>query len=330
VTMSAADDTFRMLAGLIEATRIVPDSLRAAPRSLPLTIIAGFLGAGKTTLLNRLLAEPHALRLAVLVNDFGRINVDAALVASRTADTIALTNGCACCSIAGDLTRALVQLAQAESLPDAVVLEASGIADPRSLAQVALANPSMRLDGVLTLVDAETVHAHASDPDHGPLFRSQIEAADLIVLNKRDLVDAGRFEAAREWIAVRAPNRPIVAAERADVATEVLLGLDSRRTRDEWHSAPAHARLFLTRTIESDVPVEEAQLLALLDAGPADVLRAKGIVWLASAPDRRTVFQRVGARHTFMPGEPWGDETPRSEVVVITKAHATAPGHIRA
>jgi len=318
--MSAADDTFRMLAGLIEASRIVPERLRAAPRSLPLTVVGGFLGAGKTTLVNRLLAEPHGLRIAVLVNDFGRINVDAALVASRTADTIALTNGCACCSISGDLTRALVQVAQGESLPDAIVLEASGIADPRSLAQVALANPAVRLDGVVTLVDAETVEAHADDPDHGPLFRSQVEAADLIVLNKRDLVDGERFEAARAWIAARAPRRPIVAAEQADVPTEVFLGLDGPHSLEAASRVPVHAGLFRTRTIESDTVMEESELLSLLDAGGAEVLRAKGFVWLSSAPDRRTLLQRVGARHTFIPAEPWGGQRPRSQVVVITKA----------
>src|SRR3954471_13706975 len=163
--MSAADDTLRMLAGLIEATRLVPQALRAAPRSLPFTVIGGFLGAGKTTLLNRLLVEPHGLRLAVLVNDFGRINIDAALVASRSADTIALTNGCACCSVSGDLTRALVDLAQREDPPHAIVIEASGVADPRSLAQVALANPALRLDALVTIVDAETLFTHAADPD---------------------------------------------------------------------------------------------------------------------------------------------------------------------
>ena len=318
--MSAADDTFRMLAGLIEAARIVPDSLRAAPRSLPLTVIGGFLGAGKTTLVNRLLAGPHGLRIAVLVNDFGRINVDAALLVSRTAETIALTNGCACCSIAGDLTRALVRVAQGESPPQAIVLEASGIADPRSLAQVALANPAVRLDGVVTLVDAETVDAHAQDPGHGSLFRSQVAAADLVVLNKRDLVDAVHFEAARAWVATHAPGRPIVEAQHADVPLDILLGLESRRSLDGAPADRGHEKLFRTRTVHGDTPMDERQILDLLGEGGAEVLRAKGFVWLTSALERRTLFQRVGARHTFVPGAPWDGETPRSEVVVISRS----------
>jgi G3E family GTPase len=318
--MSAADDTLRMLAGLIEATRIVPQSLRAAPGSLPLTVIGGFLGAGKTTLVNRLLVEPHGLRLAVLVNDFGRINIDAALVRSRTADTIALTNGCACCSISGDLTRALVDLAQRDDPPQAIVIEASGVADPRSLAQVALANPALRLDALVTIVDAETVFTHAADMQHGALFHSQVDAADVVVLNKRDLVAAESFGAARAWIETRAPGRPIVAASHADVPAEVLFGIASDRALDATPQAPAHANHFRTRAFESATPLDEATLLALVDAGDGDVIRAKGIVWLASAPERRSIFQRVGRRHTLVHGEPWAGEAPRSQVVVITKA----------
>src|SRR3954471_22422984 len=199
--MSAADDTFRMLAGLLEAGRLMPEAVRARPRSLPLTVIGGFLGAGKTTLLNRLLVAPHGRRLAVLVNDFGRINVDASLVRSRTPDTIALTNGCACCTVSGDLTRTLLDLAQREEPPEAIVLEASGIADPRGLVQVALSNPALRLDGIVTVVDAETVPEDAADAEYGALFRTQVHAAALVVLTKRDLAGPHGFAAARDWIA---------------------------------------------------------------------------------------------------------------------------------
>lgn len=308
-----------MLAGIMEAARLMPERVRAAPGSLPLTVIGGFLGAGKTTLLNRLLVEPHGVRLAVLVNDFGRINIDAALVASRGADTIALTNGCACCSVSGDLTRALVELAQRDDPPQAIVLEASGIADPRSLAQVALANPALRLDGIVTLVDAETVSAHANDEQYGALFQAQVAAADVVVLNKRDLVSDAQLDAVRAWIAARAPGAPVLATSHADVPAEVLLGIQTGRPLEERAAAPGHAHHFHTRTVESESMLDETSLLALVASGDGEVLRAKGIAWLASAPERRTIFQRVGSRHGFVAGQPWAGMTPRTQVVVIRR-----------
>ena len=111
------------------------------------------------------------MRLAVLVNDFGRINIDAELIRSRSENAISLTNGCACCTVAGDLTKALLRLVQDPEPPEAIVLEASGLADPRGIAQVALANPALRLDGVLTVVDAETLLYRLDDPRPRPGFQ---------------------------------------------------------------------------------------------------------------------------------------------------------------
>jgi G3E family GTPase len=253
------------------------------------------------------------------VNDFGRVNIDATLVRSRDADTIALTNGCACCSVAGDLTRALMGLAQRDPPPQAIVLEASGLADPRSLAQVALANPALRLDGLITLVDAETLFGHEADADYGALFRSQVEAADVVVLTKRDLVSPAQLDAALAWIGARAPGRPVVPSVHGEVPVEVLLGIDSAREREAVPFDAAHEKRFASRVLESDEPLDEDAVVSLVDGVDGDVLRAKGIVWLSSDPRRRTVYQRVGKRQAFAPGEPWGSERPRSQVVVITK-----------
>ena len=316
--MSAADDTFRMLAGLIEAGRMMPASVRAAPRSLPLTVIGGFLGAGKTTLLNRLLVAPHGRRLAVLVNDFGRINIDASLVQSRTPDMIALTNGCACCTVSGDLTRALLDLSQREQPPEAIVLETSGIADPRGLAQVALSNPALRLDGIVTVIDAQTLVDHADDDQYGALFRTQVDAADMVVLAKRDLVTPQELQAARDWIGTRVPGAGLIEAEHGDVPAELLLGIASNRAVHGALFAPDHASAFCTVTIELEDAIDEGALLARVDAVAGGVLRAKGIVRLARSPDERTIFQRVGRRHTLVADGSWksGD---RSRVVVIAR-----------
>ncbi|MEI6723360.1 MAG: GTP-binding protein, partial [Betaproteobacteria bacterium] len=161
---AAAEQAWQMLSGFIQAAQMIPQKQRAAEGSLPLTVIGGFLGAGKTTLVNKLLSGTHGVRVAVLVNDFGRINIDSALITSQTADTISLANGCACCTIAGDLTKTLLELAGRTEPPEAIVLEASGLADPLGIAQVALANPALRLDGILAVLDAEAAARTAADP----------------------------------------------------------------------------------------------------------------------------------------------------------------------
>lgn len=313
---AAAAETWQMLAGIIQAAPMIPQTQRAAPGSLPLTVIGGFLGAGKTTLLNRLLSAPHGRKIAVLVNDFGRINIDAALIRSRTEDTISLTNGCACCSVAGDLTRTLIELAARIEPPDAIVLEASGLADPRGIAQIALANPALRLDGILAIVDAETVTDRASDPDCRDTFLAQLSAADLIVLNKLDLLDVPGRAAARTWLNSQWPERPIVETVQAVVPVEVALGIQTTRLLLS-SSAFGHAEGFESWSFTTEVQIDAVRLRALLGATHRSVLRAKAILWLSSDPDHRTIYQRVGQRASFSQGSAWNAETPCSSLVLI-------------
>ena len=141
---------------------------------LAVTIIGGYLGAGKTTLLNRLLADVHGMRLAVLVNDFGAVNIDAALIANRDGETISLTNGCVCCSIGDNLGIALYDLAERRDGPEHIVVEASGVADPARIAHYAGCHPRLDLDGIVVVVDAETVQARADDKYVGDVVRQQL------------------------------------------------------------------------------------------------------------------------------------------------------------
>lgn len=328
--LAAREAAWQMVSGLLEAARLIPGTLRAAPDSLPLTVIGGFLGAGKTTLLNALLVAPHGRRLAVLVNDFGRINIDAALVRSRTEDMISLENGCACCTVAGDLTRTLVQLAQREDPPEAIVLEASGLADPRGIAQVALANPSLRLDGLLVVADAETLAARAADPATGAAFRAQLEAADLLVLSKLDLLDAAARANARAWVAAAVPGRAVVEADRGRIPAEVALGL--RTTRDLRALppvAPVHAAGLASWSALCEQALDAARLDAMLAALPATLLRAKGILQLADDPMHRHVYHRVGARTSRVRGEAWSADTPHSRLVCIGPAGALDEGALQ-
>jgi G3E family GTPase len=285
---------------------------------VPLTIIGGFLGSGKTTVLSKLLTSPHGRKLVVLVNDFGAINIDAELVDSQTDDMINLKNGCACCAVSSELTNALIEVVDREELPDAIVLEASGVADPHGIAQTALSNPNVQLDGCLTVVDAETLERHADDPLTGRLFRNQIAAADLVLLSKIDLVDEATRAADLDWLAEHFPAKRIVEAANGDVPPDILLGIESSRDIDEAPLEPEdHAHDFASVSVAAEEPLDDGRLQDFFATLPETVLRAKGFVDLARSPDRRTVVQRVGNRWVMSEGEPWGDVTPMTRVVFI-------------
>lgn len=151
---------------------------------LPLTVISGYLGAGKTTLINRLLAEDHGMRLMVIVNDFGAINIDTALIKTRGDDMIALTNGCICCTMDADLIKALGDALDRPDRPDHLIIEASGIADPAAIASTAIAEPELSYAGIITLVDAQNIDTLLDDTLIAPQVTQQISAADLVLLSK--------------------------------------------------------------------------------------------------------------------------------------------------
>ncbi|AVO38804.1 CobW family GTP-binding protein [Pukyongiella litopenaei] len=156
---------------------------------LPLTVIGGYLGAGKTTLINRLLAGDHGLRLMVLVNDFGAINIDAALLATARDDMIELTNGCVCCTMGADLFMALGDALDRSPRPDHLLVEASGIADPAAIANAAVAEPDLVYSGILTLVDALNAPALLDDTLIAGQVSGQIAVADLVLVTKSDTPD---------------------------------------------------------------------------------------------------------------------------------------------
>ncbi|MGH6626753.1 MAG: CobW family GTP-binding protein [Burkholderiaceae bacterium] len=257
---------------------------------IPLTVLGGFLGAGKTTLLNRMLQGAGGKRLAVLVNDFGAINIDTALVAATTGDTIALTNGCVCCSIGDDLSGALIRVLAASPSFDAVVIEASGVSDPWRIAQLGLADPGLSLDGVIVLVDASAVLDQARDPLLADSLQRQLKAADLIVINKTDLANDDERRQVRDWIASVAGRTPVFETSQAAVPLPLLTGAalpavvptDTAHGCDHAHHDHTHehehGELFDTWSQRPDAVLSAQALRALLRDMPAGVLRLKGIV----------------------------------------------------
>jgi G3E family GTPase len=161
--------------------------IKAQAMALPLTVIGGFLGAGKTTLLKHLLENADGRRLAVLINDFGALNIDAALIKATGADSIELSNGCVCCSLGDDLVNQLVILEKSADKFDHVVIEASGVGDPWKIAQIGMVAGAYRLDSVIVVVDTETIETYITDEFTSDTVIRQLARADIVLANKSDL-----------------------------------------------------------------------------------------------------------------------------------------------
>ncbi|MEJ2087006.1 MAG: GTP-binding protein [Gammaproteobacteria bacterium] len=260
--------------------------------TIPFTLLGGYLGAGKTTLLNHLLANNTGERLALLINDFGAINIDAELIDSRTDDQINLTNGCICCGLAAGFDEAIEALVSREPPPDRIVVEASGVADVVSLAQYGH-HPGLTLDGIIVIADAESVRAKARDRYVADTVLRQLRGADLIVLNKTDLVSRERTDSIIDWLSNVAPGVPVVATVDCRVPAPLLLGLELHpRPTDERDDHEAYA----TWHLESQEPLSEKAVETFVAGLPEEVLRAKGFFNLGG---RRQRFQQVGQRWTL-------------------------------
>ena len=307
---------------------------RGRPK-IPVTLIAGFLGSGKTTLLNHILSGDHGVRAAVLVNDFGSINIDAKLIVGVEGDTVNLANGCVCCTIRDDLVGACVGLLQRPAPPEHLFVELSGVSDPVPVLNTFLETQlvhAFSFSSILSVVDAEQLPRLEGEMSR--LARGQIGVADVVVLNKTDLVRADELARVKQLLQLVTPGSRIIEAVKGRIPLELVFegGYEAPQPRPEedHHGEHAHDHVFTTWSWKSDHALSLPALRSALEQLPESVYRCKGVVQIEEMPLNRYVLQMVGKRYDFAEAGRWGDEVPRSEIVLIGGRDSIHPEQLKA
>ena len=312
-----------------------------AHNAVPVTILTGFLGAGKTTLLNRILNGHHGLRVAVLVNDFGSINIDTELIVDVEDDAISLANGCVCCTIRDDLIETIEMVITRPEQPKYILLEASGVADPSGIAMT-FAIPKfrdrIRLDSIISVVDAEQFFAHPEHPGIQHLKLRQIGFSDMVLLNKVDLVDEEQVQKVKDFISSRMRRVRFVETLNCAVPLEILLSVgrfDPQQVVDtgngHHHDHADHDHTFSTWSFETKRPLSLEALNEMIKKQlPGNIYRCKGIVYTAEQPERRVILQAVGRRSDISLEEEWGEREPQTQIVAIGAPDSIDNGELTA
>jgi len=257
---------------------------------VPVTIIGGYLGAGKTTLINRLLAKNNGQRLAVLVNDFGAINIDASLIQWQSDQIVALSNGCVCCTIADDLGQTLTAVQHWKPRIDQVVIEASGVAEPAKVAMYGQGWPGYRLAGVLTVVDGTDIQTRGNDKFVGTLVRRQIAQGDVLVISKDEALSLAQHRSLEQWLHEQSPGLPIAFARHAD---QWLLDEQLSNPTDSADSVELD---FSKGFVRLDNELSRETFDQWNQQLPAHLVRLKGYVRFDDQTHGLTLIQRVGRR----------------------------------
>ena len=303
---------------------------------IPVTIIGGFLGSGKTSLLNHIINNTRGKRFAVLVNDFGEINIDAKLVVSVEGETISLANGCVCCVIRDDLLKEVIRLCERDPLPEHIVIESSGVARPVSVAETFF-NPAVQhlveVQNMITLLDADLVIDDQAD--YTDLAYAQVAVADLVVINKTDLVPPQRLETVRKKVEAIVPRACIWETTFGEVPLDLIFDDQISRVMENLpgknklltpHHEHHHGEEFATWTFRSQAEWSFNALQLAVEHLPKGIFRAKGMVRLDLETDDYGILQVTGRRGWLRLVEPESDadEVVTTELVFIGKPGSTS------
>jgi G3E family GTPase len=281
---------------------------------IPVTIISGFLGSGKTTLLNRIISHNHGLRVAVIVNDLGEINIDNDLILSTSSDVMEISNGCICCSNNDDLRGTVGTLLRNMPHVDYLVIEATGVGDPLPIMKTFI-RPEFqnitRVDSVITVVDSENVRKSIKADR---VARHQIEHADFILLNKCDLVDGPDLAAARDSVLALNNKAKLTDTVRCAVPLQLILGVALHEEMPAANEDATHLHVcgatchhagdrehgFMSVSFSADGAIDPDKFQQFLENLPATVFRAKGFLRTCFS-DQRYIFQLIARRFTLDP-----------------------------